>query len=85
MTNVWLFCYFIVVVGSGGSSSGMCVFPSFGFSVVRLFMSCVFIGVESFPSSTFCRSGFVDSYCSNGTHDTWVPFPCTLCKHHVHT
>ena len=47
----------------------MC-FPSLWFADVSLSVACVFVGAVSFlrlefPSSTFCRAGFVDRYCFN--------------------
>lgn len=48
----------------------VCVFPSFGFANVRLFISCVFnlLGLDLFFfSSAFCRAGFRDKYCLNLT------------------
>ena len=44
-------------------------FPSLGFSGVRLFIASDFMGIakflrlEVFPSSTFCKAGFVGRYC----------------------
>jgi hypothetical protein len=42
----------------------------FGFAGMKLFISCVLLGVVKFPglgfpSSTFCSAGFVDRYCLN--------------------
>ena len=44
----------------------MC-FSSLGFSGMRLSVACVFVGViasldGTFPSTTFCKAGFVDRY-----------------------
>jgi hypothetical protein len=68
-------CYFVGGGSDGdfGSRGGervgdvrnVCVcFPSVGFSSVRIFISCVFIGVTqvsldyTFPFSIICRAGF---------------------------
>ena len=49
----------------------VCVcFLSLSFAGVRLSIACVFVGVVnslSFLFSTFCRAGFVDSYCLKST------------------
>ena len=61
-------CYFGFVVGGG---LVLCVcFPYLDFAGVGLSIAYVFVGVAnflgwSFPSSTFCRAGFVDMYCLN--------------------